>query len=224
MKYVDLYLEQPRWMLHPMQEFIRDETAVRFEELIAYTGVGGDRDVEFLLLYVDGERDPYERELQATDSVRWYDITRADDHSFYVFTCQETRPEDVAWRSAFVDRNLVAVPPIRYDSSAGFHVTVVGVNEDLKQLLADLPNEISVTVEAVGEYSSRHDPITGGLTPRQQEAIEAAVEVGYYHRPRTGSLDEVADQLQCASSTASDLLLAAESEIMGTIAGTVGSK
>jgi predicted DNA binding protein len=205
-------------MLHPMQEFIRDETAVRFEELVAYTGVGGDRDVEFLLMYVAGDREPYERELQATDSVRWYDLTRADDHSFYVFTCQETRPEDVAWRSAFVDRNLVAVPPIRYDSNAGFHVTVVGVDEDLKRLLADLPNEISVTVEAVGEYSSRHDPITGGLTPRQHETIETAVAVGYYDRPRTGSLDAVADRLQCAPSTASDLLLAAESKIMKKIA------
>ena len=223
MKYVDLYLDQPRWMLHPMQEFIRDGSAVRYEELVAYTGVGGDRDVEFLLLYVDGERAPYERALERTDSVRWYDLTQADEHSFFVFTCQETRPEDVAWRSAFLDRNLVAVPPIRYDSSAGFHVTVVGVAEDLKRLLQDLPNEIDVTVEAVGEYSDRHDPIAGGLTPRQREAIEAAVAVGYYARPRTGTLAAVAKRLSCAPSTASDLLLEAEATVMESIAGADGS-
>lgn len=106
----------------------------------------------------------------------------------------------------------MAVPPIRYDSDASFHVTVVGVGEDLKQLVDDLPDEI----EAVGEYADRHDPITGALTPRQREAIRAAVEAGFYSYPREAGIDAGADRLR-ASSTATELLQKTEAEIMGTI-------
>ncbi len=36
MKYLDVRIRQPDWMLHPMQEFIRYDDAVRYEELLTW--------------------------------------------------------------------------------------------------------------------------------------------------------------------------------------------
>ena len=217
MKYVDLHLSQPTEMLHPMQAFAREESVVRYEELLAYTGVGGDREIEYLLMYVESPLEPYESELERVESIRWYDVTPAGDDSFYLYVCQETRAADRDWRSAFVDRNLVAVPPIRYDSDGSFHVTVVGVTEDLRQLLESLPDEIEVEVEAVGEYADKHEPITGALTARQRTAVEAAVAAGFYSYPREAGVEAVADRLDVAASTATELLQKAEAKLMQTI-------
>lgn len=219
MKYLDVSLRQPRWMLHPMQEFIRDGDAVRYEELQAWTGMASDRPVEYVLFYVEADRAPYETALGAVDSIRWYDLTEIDDGSFYVYVCQETRSEDISWRQAFADRNVAPVPPVVYDSDATFHMTLVGTGDDLQAMLSDLPDDIDVTVEAIGEYDRRHAPVMGDLTTRQLEAAEIAAELGFYEVPREAGVEAVAAELDCAESTASTLLREAESRVMRRLVG-----
>jgi len=223
-KYLDVSLRQPRWMLHPMQEFIRDGDAVDYEELQAWTGVASDRPVEYVLFYVEADREPYEAALSAVDSVRWYDLTPVDGASFYVYICQETRAEDVSWRQAFADLSVSPVPPVVYDSEATAHMTLVGTGEDLRTLLADLPDNIDVTVETIGEYDRRHAPTVGDLTDRQFEAVEAAARLGYYEVPREAGVAEVAAALDCAESTASTLLQKAQGRVMGRLAGRYGRR
>jgi predicted DNA binding protein len=211
-------------MLHPMQEFIRDGEAVDYEELQAWTGVASDQPVEYVLFYVEADREPYEEALEAVDSVRWYDLTPVDEDSFYVYICQETRAEDVTWRQAFADLNVVPVPPVVYDSDATAHMTLVGTGEDLQRLLADLPDDIDVTVETIGEYDRRHAPVVGDLTDRQLAAVEAAVELGFYTVPREAGVAPVASALGCAESTASTLLRKAESRVMRRLVGRYGRR
>lgn len=214
MKYLDAWLRQPEWMMHPMQEFARNSDAVRYEELQAWNVVGSEFGVEHELFYVDAERDPYEAKLRSVDSVRWYDLTPIDDDSFYVFVCQETREEDAAWREALAVRDLLVVPPVVYDSGGEFRITVVGEGEDIQTMLDELPEEIQVTVETIGEYDRRHTPVAGELTDRQLEAVSAAVAEGFYEVPRTGSVDDVASELDCATSTAATLLQKAEASVI----------
>ncbi len=168
MKYCTVRLSQPDWMLHPMQRFIREESVVRYEELQAWAIATGDA-LEYELFYVEAAREPYEDALAAVDSVRWYDLTPIDDDSFYVYICQETRGEDVRWREAFAALNLVVIPPIVYDPTAAFYMTVVGSGDNLQAMLEGLPDEIDVTVRAIGDYDRRHAPLVGDLTDRQLE-------------------------------------------------------
>ncbi|WP_135305776.1 helix-turn-helix domain-containing protein [Haloarcula amylovorans] len=222
MKYLDVYLRQPRWMLHPMQAFIRDEDVVEYEELQAWAGIGGDQPVEYVLFYVEAEREPYAAALDAVESIRWYDLTSVADGAFYAYICQETRSEDRSWRESFADLSVVPVPPVVYDSDAAFHMTLVGTGEDLQTMLSALPEDIDVTVEAIGEYDRRHAPVVGGLTDRQLEAVEVAAELGFYAVPREAGVASVADELGCAASTASDLLQKAESQVMRRLARRYG--
>ncbi|NEU57192.1 helix-turn-helix domain-containing protein [Halorussus sp. MSC15.2] len=53
-----------------------------------------------------------------------------------------------------------------------------------------------------------------GETERQQEAVETAVAVGYYDVPRTATHEDVAAELACAPSTASEHLRKAESKVL----------
>jgi predicted DNA binding protein len=213
-KYLDVRLRQPEWMMHPMQRFARNSDVVQYEELQAWNVLGSEFGVEHELFYVEAEREPYEEKLRTVDSIRWYDLTPIDEDAFYVFVCQETRTEDATWREAFAAQDLLVVPPVIYDDNGEFRITVVGESEDIQTMLDGLPDEIEVTVETIGEYDRRHTPVAGGLTDRQLEAISTAVDIGFYEVPRTASVEDVASELDCAASTAATLLRKAEASVI----------
>jgi predicted DNA binding protein len=213
MKYLRVTLRQPDWMLHPMQRFIRERDVVKYEELLSWNiETGGD--TEYELFYVEADREPYEEVLASVSSVRWYEITDIDDDSFYLYLCQETRPEDETWREAYTALNLVVLPPIIYNPDASFEMTLVGGGDDLRTLLDGLPSDVDTTVHAIGSFDRRHETVATDCTDRQFEALGVAVAEGYYDVPRTGSLAAVARELDCAESTASDLLRNAESAVI----------
>lgn len=213
MKYLDVRFRQPDWMLHPMQEVIRYDDVIRYEELLTWNLLPGE-EVEYELFYVEADREPYEAAVESVESVRDYVITPIDEESFYVYACQETRPEDTLFRQAFADLHLLVVPPVVYDSEAALHMTIVGDGGDLRTLLENVPEEIDVTVNEVGEYDRRHGTVAGALTRRQFEVVEVAAELGYYEVPRKASLADVSAALDCAESTASTILRRAESRVM----------
>ena len=218
MNYVDVRLRQPDGMLHPMQTFIREGEAVDREELRAWN-VLRERDVEYALFYVEGDRDRYEAAIDGVDSVRWYDCTPVDEGAFHVYVCQETREADRDWRSAFAARNLLVVPPVAYDEEAAMRLTVVGASEDIQAMLDGLPPGIDVRVHEIGEFDEREPTLAGALTDRQSEAVRAAAALGYYEVPRSATLAEVAAELGCAESTASNHLRKAEAAVMTRLAG-----
>ncbi|WP_435318950.1 helix-turn-helix domain-containing protein [Haloarchaeobius sp. TZWSO28] len=213
MRYLDVRIRQPDWMLHPMQSFIRHEDVVQYEELLTWN-VQREQGIEYELFYVEADREQYEPAIDAVDSIHWYDLTPVDDGSFYIYACQDIRDIDVEWREAFVALNLLVLPPIVYDTEAAMRMTVIGSSEDLQTMLDGLPDEIDVTVNEIGEFDARHPRLAGSMTARQREAVSLAVDLGYYDVPRTGSLEAVADALDCAPSTASNHLRKAEAAVM----------
>jgi predicted DNA binding protein len=221
MRYFDLHVSQLDWMLHPMQEFIRREHVVEYKELITWNLMPGS-DVEYELFYVVADLEPYREQIETVDSIHEFTITTVSEDAFYVYACQETRDEDRAFRSAFGDMELVVVPPIVFDAHADLHFTLVGIGENLEPVLAEMPPDIEVTVEEIGQYDHRHEVLAGRLTDRQREAVRAALDLGYYETPREATLDDVAAALNCASSTASTLLNRAEAAVMDAVVDRPG--
>ncbi|WP_227134434.1 helix-turn-helix domain-containing protein [Halorubellus salinus] len=213
MKYLDVRLRLPRETMHPMLEFIADEDVVAYEELLTWN-VLEERGVEYELFYVVADREPYREQVASVDSIRWFELTPIDEDSQYLYVCQETRPEERDWRAAFASLDLLVVPPIRYQNDGSFDITLLGDGEDLRAVVDGLPDDVETTVLEVGDYDRRHPRVTSDVTDRQLEAARVAVDVGYYERPREGSLADVARELDVAESTASNLLQEAESRIM----------
>ncbi|WP_225741272.1 helix-turn-helix domain-containing protein [Halorussus halophilus] len=216
MNYLTLTLHQPRETRHPMQNFIADSDAVAREELLSWN-ILHEESVEYLLFFVDGEIVPYREAISEIESVPEYTLVPIDDSSFYAYVVQETRDEDVRFRTAFARRRLLVVPPIEYTGEGHMRFTVIGDPEDMRSLVNAMPDSITAEIEEVGEYDHRHGTVAGALTDRQFEAVTAAKEVGYYEVPREGSLSEVAEKLGCAESTASNLLRKAESRVMSEL-------
>ncbi len=205
-------------MLHPMQRLIRDEDVVVRDELRTWNFATGGA-VEYALFYVEvTDYERYVAELESVDSIREYAITEVDRDgervSFYLYVCQEPREADLLFRRAFTALNLVVVPPIVYDEEAAMRVQIVGAGADLGRLLENVPDEIETTVHEIGAYDHRYGSLAGVLTDRQYEALAVAVGCGYYDVPRTGSLADVAEALECATSTVSDHLRKAEAAVV----------
>lgn len=71
----------------------------------------------------------------------------------------------------------------------------------------------------VEEASSDHDRY--GLTDRQRELLDVALDAGYFDIPRSASLEDVADELEISQNAASERL---RRGLRGLLAETVGSE
>lgn len=205
-------------MLHPMQQFIREENVVEYEELVTWNR-RSDAPVEHELFYVEvTDTDRYLSAIEGVDSLRWYRVARIGDGSLYVFVCQETREEEVILRRAFARLEVVLVLPIVYDREAAMTMTIVGSGENLTTLVDSLPGQIEVTIEEIGEYDRPNARVTGALTDRQFEVLQTALDLGYFEVPREASLAELAAELGCAKSTVSVTLRKAQATIVSRVA------
>lgn len=223
MKYVDVRFLLPDRMLHPMLAFIRESEAVQYEEMLSWR-VQSEAGVQYALYYVEADLERYRSAVDEVETVLECQITPIDDRSAHVWVCEEIRPEDETFFAAFEDRDLIVVPPVRFDADAEMDLTIVGVGEEIQRMLAAVPSDIEVTIDQIGTYDRRGGTLIGTLSGRQLEAIGAAVELGYYEVPRRASLADVAAALECAESTASVLLRRAENELFSRLVDRYGGQ
>nr|WP_305794491.1 helix-turn-helix domain-containing protein [Halomarina rubra] len=98
----------------------------------------------------------------------------------------------------------------------GLRVTLVGTAAALRGALGDLPSNVEWTVERHVPFAAveTDDGLLAGLTDRQRETLEAAVDVGYYDVPKSGDRADVAARLDCSASTVGKHLQKAERHIV----------
>jgi hypothetical protein len=212
-KSLELEIEYDDAAIHPMHAFVCESPVVEREVLLEGKRTG---DTRTLLFYVEGDRAAYEAVLAERPGVREYDVTPEGEAAFYVYARVQNRDADVPVFEAFDQQTLVVVPPVEFRADRTARFTVVGHPDDLQAAIDGMPPGASPTVRRVGDYASA---VGDGLTDRQREALEAAWDAGYYEVPRDGGIEAVAATLDCAVSTASDLLRRAESRLVGDALG-----
>lgn len=111
---------------------------------------------------------------------------------------------------------LVLEMPISIDDDR-MSVTVSGSEQMLQQSLEDIPDSVEVSVDRIADFTAGGHSIITLLTDRQREALETAIDMGYYERPRRTTYEELGVELDCSSSTANALLREAERRIMMSI-------
>lgn len=96
-------------------------------------------------------------------------------------------------------------------------LTVPG-REQLRAILADLEAvQASVSVDWLVRGSDREATAeinVDDITDKQLEALELALDAGYYETPRQTNLGEIADELGISESAASQRLNAAETKLV----------
>lgn len=166
-----------------------------------------------------GDPNAYEDEIAAWDHLKLYELVPGPGDSFFTYTHTDiTEPDawvrDVSRESgAFYDR-------AEYPTTEGeVRTNFIGDHSALQSVMDTFRTEV-ITVERLQAYgvTSSGSGVRTTLTARQQEAVEAACESGYYDVPRTGSMADIAARLDCTKATASEILRRAESSAMKSLA------
>lgn len=120
---------------------------------------------------------------------------------------------------SLVDRHgLLINRPISV-TDGGVEVHVAGTEASIQSAMAELPADIEFSIEHASDGPATDRSPRSRLTNRQREAVEVAIELGYYETPRQATYEDIADRLDCAPSTANELLRRAESTLVTTSFG-----
>lgn len=208
MKSVRLRIEHTEETIHPMHRFVCESPAIEREVLLEGRTDDG---VRTLLFYVEGSMEAYESVLEAQDEIIEYDLRPEGEAGFFLYVRAPNHDREALLVDTLDRETVVIVPPTEFRPDMTMVVTLVGHSDDLVSIVDSVPETLDVEVLDVGSYDRA---VTTPLTDRQREAVEAAREVGYYEVPRTGDIETVARELDCAVSTASTLLRRAESRLV----------
>lgn len=216
MRYLTVRLEPTDGgAFHPVGERLAEEPSVR-REAIHHVELLADGTV-LTLAEGSGDRDRYE-ELMA-ESPHVEDVLVSGDERWLAtsqFTARGPVERLLAWRR---ESDLVVETPIRVNADGSMRITFLGGEADFRELYDRTVEAADLSVEVVetGEYDPDTDAFVRGLTTRQQEVLEAAVEVGYYSDPRSATQEDVAEAVGIAPTTAGTHLRTIEARVFGAL-------
>lgn len=146
--------------------------------------------------------------------------------------------EDVEWQTGRIDHNelmyahaepsgtiqmllwllgeyrVVVDWPITFPRDEEAEVTLIGDDDQFRQLLSNLPDETNVRVERTGTYRPELERLTSRLTERERRTVLTAVGLGYYRNPRGANYEDIAEELDCSTGTVGTHLRNAEAKVM----------
>jgi len=216
MRYLTVRLEPTEnSAFHPVGKRLADEPAIQREaihhiELLASGTV---------LTLAEGSGDHQRYEQLMSESPHVEDVLVSGDERWLAtsqFTARGPVRQLLEWRQ---ESDLVVEMPIPINDDGSMRITYLGGEGDFQELYERSADAASLGVEVIetGEYEPDVDAFMRGLTPRQQEVLQAAVEVGYYSEPRGATHEDVADAVGIAPTTAGTHLRKIESRVFGAL-------
>jgi len=211
MRRVVLTLAPEEGAFNAVDGVIAEDQAVEREAVLDVDWLS---DGSSLVLYrLSGEEGPLLESLGSHEGVLEYQVTDRDDDRFYLFLHTDAGQPLSDLLELVEDNAILIQRPIEF-TEGGISVTVAGDAGALREAFAGIPDEIEARIHEMGEYAPDESRILTAITDRQREALEAAIDAGYYELPREGTAEDVAARLECTPSTASELLRRAEAAIV----------
>lgn len=213
MKHIRVIVRPDLASAPPFLEYLLDSPDVAEARAIDWNR--GDSETSTHLYAVDGDAATAAELASKTTGVDSVALSSVDEAVSYVLV--ELRDDDVpifGGSAGAIDRaGLVVRRPLVYrDGRIEGHI--VGDPAVLQATLDETPDSVAVQVDAIHQFpSARVNPATT-LSERQREAIEAALELGYYETPRAATHEDVGRELGCAANTASEHLQRGEAKLV----------
>lgn len=174
--------------------------------------VSGDR--LGLMVYAEGDVAAFEEDVAAIPAVLEFEVVPAGGDGFYAYLRNELNALSRRLFGTFTRGSLLVVPPLVYGGDGTTTFSVLGPMEEVQAAIEEIPAPFEVTVGEVGGMGSTPGLVEALLSPRQREAVEVAIDVGYYDVPRRGDYETIAERMGCAPSTAAEHLRKAESKVL----------
>lgn len=216
MRYLRMTLSPEGGTFHPVDGIIAEHDEIYRGRLLHINLL---KDDTVMGLYsAGGDAELLKEKLDEHPDVLRYDLFDVGDDAYHLYMHVDQGEPVVSLLSTLEENKLILDTPIEF-ADEGVTATVLGEQQTLRTALDDIPDDVNVDIEQVGEYSPGSNRILAQLTDRQREVLEIAVEEGYYAMPREATHDEVADEVGCAPSTASEHLRKLETKIMEELVG-----
>ena len=198
--------------LHPLHRAIGETSGVSRMELLMW----GPSETVTTLSWFDADPATVRGLFGAVETATAADFV-AEDGGTYAFVHQTAYEFDDAMLSVVTDATVVFLPPVTFRDDGTAAVEAVGQSDGLSDLYDRLRTTLDADLERVRQFRRRDS--AAALTDRQREALRAARAVGYYDVPRPAGVSAVADELDCGTSTAGELLRKAEAALVDAWAG-----
>ncbi len=211
MKHVRLTLRAPDETVHPVFDMLTSGDHAD-SVLGLHWNFSGDR--LGTLHYVEGDPAGYTESLAAIDEVIDFDVTRTGDDAFYAYHQCVVEGGARELFETFTRGSLLMVPPVEYGRDGTVTFSLFGEPAEIGAALDGVPDPIEVDVLSVGGMEGTPEVTAATLSERQREAIEVAIDLGYYDVPREADHEAVAEAIGCAPSTAAEHLRKAESKVL----------
>ncbi|WP_324760807.1 helix-turn-helix domain-containing protein [Haloarcula sp. GH36] len=206
MQRVEFAVTYPPDRRHPLHHAVETTAGVSRAELLMWGPTGRITS----LLWLDCPPDRAEDLLDAVDSTTRELI--GEGAGTYAFLEQDHYELDTGVLAVVADARVIFLPPVVFQEAGAATVEAVGSRAALGEFYEALDERVPTTIRRVRPFE--RGQATGVLTDRQRAALDAASAVGYYEIPRTGSVADVATELDCAHSTAGELLRKAEAALV----------
>lgn len=212
MKRIRFSVIYPERFVHPLHRRLAGDGPLTRAELLMWSPTADAS----ALFWCDGDRTATAELVDAIESVRDRTLV-GDEGGTYVILRQREYEFSGAILTTVAEAGVIFLPPVIFLDTGAVQFEAVGEAAAVSAFHDDLATLGDVTIERVREFERQRSPST--LTDRQRAALEAGLAVGYYEVPRDGTVEDVAAILECAPSTAGELLRKAEAAV---IAATVG--
>lgn len=200
---------------HPLGERLTDEPSIE-RRAIHHVDLLAD-DTVLLFAEASGSRERYRQIMDGSPHVHEY-LVAGDDHWVAV---SQLEPTEGARRALELQQEsrLVIDTPIRFTASGALKMTCIGTDETFGELSETIDETAPVTFEVLemGDYDPDESSFGRMVTSRQEEVLEAAVDLGYYNEPRRATLEDVAEVVGIAPTTVGEHLRKVEERVFGDI-------
>jgi predicted DNA binding protein len=176
-----------------------------------------DDDTVLLFAEASGSQERYGQIMERSPHVVEY-LTAGADRWMAV---SQFEPTESVHKALELQREsfLVIDTPVRFTPEDNLKITYLGTDETLKALFehAEAMDSITFDVLNVGNFETEQSSFSRLLTSRQEQVLEAAVELGYYNEPRRASLEDVGNATGISPGTVGEHLRKVEERVFDEI-------
>jgi predicted DNA binding protein len=164
----------------------------------------------------DGDADRFYELAGNADNTHSLAVTDRERGFYHVHF--EPRPVTRDMMRARRRTSLALKMPLEMGDDGAIIGTFIGDDSAFGDALAEIPDEVEVDIERMGEVVPSPEDVFGMLTARQQEVLDHAVEEGYYEDPRQATHADLAEGLDCSPATVGEHLRRIEHRVFATYA------
>lgn len=203
--------------IHPMYDLLVNADYVERATAMHWNYSGEELGI---MHYVEGDPEAFRDDVAEIPEVIDYELTVAERNAFYVYIRDATNRRLRELFDLLDQSPVVVIPPVEYTPGGSVSYSVFGPSRAIQSALDEIPEPITVSITEVESLAAVPNEVETALSDRQQQAIRAAVKLGYYEIPRTVTHEDVADAIGCAPSTAAEHLQKAESKLLRSVVDT----